>query len=363
MKIVCLIDNLNSGGAQRQLVMLACLLKEKKYEVKVISYYPQNHFKHLLEEFNVEHLLITENSQIKRAISIRKAIQNYQPQALIAFSDTPSLLAIFSTIFFKKFKLVVSERYLQLTEKSLKRTLLRLMYPICDAITTNSFANAKTIKKFNPLIKSKVHTIYNVVDLSKFNLNVSRDYSKNKFIVVASFRDIKNPLGLINAVGMIRYNFPEIQFTIDWYGHSNAKKNEDHSDLFRTAMDLIFEKKLDDIFNIKDPILNLEIAYGNSSVLLLTSFAEGFPNVVCEAMASGLPILASNVSDLPSLLQNQPSEMLFDPTDCKNIAKSILFFLSLSIDDRTTIGEANRIHAHNLFQPDKYVESYLSLLV
>ena len=38
-KILCLVDSLGYGGAQRQLSGLAILLKSKGYNVKVLSYY------------------------------------------------------------------------------------------------------------------------------------------------------------------------------------------------------------------------------------------------------------------------------------------------------------------------------------
>lgn len=49
MKVLCLIDSLGSGGAQRQLVGLASLLKEREYDVLVV-YYHSDHFLFLFEE-------------------------------------------------------------------------------------------------------------------------------------------------------------------------------------------------------------------------------------------------------------------------------------------------------------------------
>ena len=43
MKVLCLIDGLGSGGAQRQLVGLASLLKKEGYDVLVV-YYHGDHF-------------------------------------------------------------------------------------------------------------------------------------------------------------------------------------------------------------------------------------------------------------------------------------------------------------------------------
>ena len=44
MKILCVIDSLGSGGAQRQIVNLACGLKKKGHDVDVFVYFPEFSF-------------------------------------------------------------------------------------------------------------------------------------------------------------------------------------------------------------------------------------------------------------------------------------------------------------------------------
>ena len=44
MKITCFIDNLNAGGAQRQICNLAYLLKQKNHEVTILTYQPSKFF-------------------------------------------------------------------------------------------------------------------------------------------------------------------------------------------------------------------------------------------------------------------------------------------------------------------------------
>ncbi len=43
-KILCLIDSLGSGGAQRQMITLAKLLKEKDFEISFLIYHNDNFF-------------------------------------------------------------------------------------------------------------------------------------------------------------------------------------------------------------------------------------------------------------------------------------------------------------------------------
>ena len=50
MKVLCLIDGLGSGGAQRQLVGLASLLKKEGYDVLVVYYHGDHFFVPFLKE-------------------------------------------------------------------------------------------------------------------------------------------------------------------------------------------------------------------------------------------------------------------------------------------------------------------------
>ena len=52
MKVLCLIDGLGSGGAQRQLVGLASLLKKEGYDVLVVYYHGDHFFVPFLKELD-----------------------------------------------------------------------------------------------------------------------------------------------------------------------------------------------------------------------------------------------------------------------------------------------------------------------
>jgi len=64
-------------------------------------------------------------------------------------------------------------------------------------------------------------------------------------------------------------------------------------------------------------------ALGASHVFVFPSAGEGFPKAVLEAMACGLPVIASGVSVLPHLLGNGGGIVL-DGTDSKNVARSVI---------------------------------------
>ena len=67
-KIICLIEDLCSGGAERQLTGLAVLLKEQGYDVEVWCYYPNNFYLQTLVDGNVPYRYIPKAESKKKRI-------------------------------------------------------------------------------------------------------------------------------------------------------------------------------------------------------------------------------------------------------------------------------------------------------
>ena len=63
--------------------------------------------------------------------------------------------------------------------------------------------------------------------------------------------------------------------------------------------------------------------YDAHDVLVLPSFTEGFPQVVLEAMARGLPVVASRVGGLPALIPSDENGLLVTPGDPQELAIAI----------------------------------------
>lgn len=67
-----------------------------------------------------------------------------------------------------------------------------------------------------------------------------------------------------------------------------------------------------------------------SDVFVLPSLSEGFPLVTLEAMASGLPIVATKVGGLPEIVKDGDNGFLIEPKNPEQIAEKVL---SLLVDE------------------------------
>jgi glycosyltransferase involved in cell wall biosynthesis len=242
--------------------------------------------------------------------------------------------------------------------KSLKRRFYRWFHLFADYIVANSNENLRIIRKINPLLSSeKCYVIYNLIDFDYWKS--SEDYNlcedgKIHILVAASHQYMKNAKGLIEAVDSLKDNEKQ-RIKIDWYG------DERSDDSLQNALIMIRKRKLENIFSFRKATSDIRSKMQHADVVGLFSFYEGLPNVVCEAMVVGKPIISSSVSDIPIILDHDIN-CIFDPHDSKDISKTISYILSLSSNELLNLGKLNKLKGCRLFDKNKSLSSYLSLL-
>src|SRR5690554_3748145 len=110
MKILCVIDSLGSGGAQRQLVNLALAFKDKGHKVSFLVYHSEPFYYATLEEQGINVLEVIEPSYIKRLLKMRRVIRNGKYDSVLSFLEAANFICEVSGFPFRKWRLVVGER-------------------------------------------------------------------------------------------------------------------------------------------------------------------------------------------------------------------------------------------------------------
>lgn len=98
-------------------------------------------------------------------------------------------------------------------------------------------------------------------------------------------------------------------------------------------------------------------AYQDADILILPSVREGFGLAVAEAMACGLPVVASNCSSIPELLVDGKGGYFCEVGDVEAFTDKINYLAS-SFTLRKEMGIFNRKRAAKLFAIDRMVEEY-----
>lgn len=353
-KIVCLIDSLVSGGAQRQLVGLASLLKSNGFEVTVMTYHDIPFYLKQLQKNGVSYINVDKAANTKmRIYYMAKALRAYSPDIVIAYLDVPCIVAIISKLLGCRFKLIVSER--NTTQRlSAKDRIKFFLYRYAEAVVPNSYSQTKFICENFPFLKFKVHTITNFVDTETF-----KPCSKNiqnkllKILSVGRITEQKNILRYIEAIYRIRLKGIDVQ--VNWFG-------ERFKDYYEKCSVRIRKYQLEEFFRFYDASMDIALQYAEADVFCLPSVYEGFPNVICEAMSCGLPILCSNVCDNPNIVKEGFNGLLFNPLSIDDMVSSIEKFYKMDCLTKKQMGDASRKLALNNFSSTSFVHKYIQLI-
>ena len=362
MKIVFLIDNLDSGGAERQIVLLATLFHAAGNDVSVLGYCKGDFYLPELQKHNIEYKMIDSSSAIDRLLKFRKEIRKRNPDAVIAFMYTPSILAEFASVPFRRWKLIISERSYLFQNISLSTRVVKHFHIIADYVVSNSHRNAARVLEVVPCLRSKLKIVYNGLDLNHFKPaddTAEHPHSPFRIICVASHQKNKNAIGCIKALSQIP---PAERPSFVWYGSKRSALGVDYR-AYLDAVAMAKEYGVEDSIRFEEPEKNLLPVYQNADALILPSFIEGLPNVVCEAMACGLPVLmGENVSDSNRFIQPGINGFLFEPENPTSIKDCILSIMKVNQDQWAAMRKVSRDTAESLFSQKVFFESYHAIL-
>ena len=192
------------------------------------------------------------------------------------------------------------------------------------------------LRKFDKVIavseKIKRKVIESGVSAKKVTI-IQNGISLNRFDTCQTGKDIKRELGItdgctvIGAVGRLSSE----------KGHrillmaAKAIFEQFPGTIFIIVGDGPLKKELQREFNSSSIIFtgirnDIPDLYRCMDFLVLPSLTEGFPMVILEAMASKLPVVATRVGEVPSLI-NRENGILVEPGDVEGINQALLYLL------------------------------------
>ncbi len=185
-----------------------------------------------------------------------------------------------------------------------------------------------------------IHTIYHGVDTARFAPSVDRQVPPIPTILsVGRFVEKKGFPFLIEACRIIR------EHGVPFYCRIVGEPDE-QTDL---VQDLIRRYHLEQEVSIGPGVSQEELRaiYQGSTIFVLPCHIvdngdrDGIPNVLAEAMASGVPVISTAVSGIPELIDNRCNGLLVAPRDPMALAKAIEELL-VDADFRNSLAQAGR---------------------
>lgn len=230
-------------------------------------------------------------------------------------------------------------------------------YPLVDALVANSASTRESLRRYErPLLaRSRVEAIYNGVDLDRIAAGRTRtdvpDLSPGPTVVTAATLTAqKNLEPLVRAMALVRNRVPDANLVVVGDGPRRERLEAVAADagVADAVTFLGYLPEREQVYAVLD----------RCDVFAVTSRYEGFCNAAVEAMACGLPVVASNIDVLREVFDG--GGRFVDHTSPRLIAGELSRLL---VDDRqrTELGETAAERARTRFSLERCARAYCRL--
>ena len=195
-----------------------------------------------------------------------------------------------------------------------------------------------------------IYHLWEVIDQT-FSSVVRESYQEKSILFVGGRNPVKGFDILIEALPSIVEKFPGL--TCHVVGMSAT-------DLLKRDVERLKSLKVEEnfIFHGRLNPSALATLHGIARVFVLPSRCENSPNALCEAMLSGLPVVAARVGGIPSIIEHEKTGYLFDPLSPKSLSHSVCYALQNPDLTKTIARNAQNI-AKMRHQPDEIAQKLL----
>ena len=327
-RVLLLVDTLNLGGTETQLVNTAIRLNSDSYQVTVGCLRAEGPLLQTLRqagiqivEFRKEKTLLSLNG-LYQLFRLIKFLHRGKFHVLHAYDLWANLLGIPAARLARVPVIISSRRYLADHDwyTTRRNKILRFLYRMSTHVVVNSISVRELLVKRDKIARRRIRVIYNAIEADRFACSRRKKIEKlpnicanSKIIaVLANLYAVKGHAHLITAATTVCASHPGTVFLLIGDGPERVK-------LQQMVKELGLEKNV--LFlGCREDVPEL-LACCDLSVL--ASESEALPNSVLETMAAGLPIVATRVGGITEVVQDGVNGVLVPPNNAEALARAI----------------------------------------
>lgn len=314
MRLTFIIRDLGHGGAQRQLTTLVAGLKRAGHEVCVLHFYG-GPFEPLLREAGVQTVCVAKKGRwdlLGFFMRLVRAARATRPDVLHGYMAEANLMALFLKPLAGGPKVAWGVRDSQ-SDAHLWGVLGRLSFRLncllarfVDVIICNSQAG-RDYYAARGYPTERMHVVPNGIDTDRFQPSQAAPRNVRVFGLVGRLSPMKDHATFLRAAAQV----PNARFIIAGNG----------DDAYAEKMRLLAEElQVSERVSWLPAQEDMPTLYAQMDCLVNSSaFGEGFSNVIAEAMACGVPCVASDVGDSAWLVGE--TGRIFPAGDAEALAK------------------------------------------
>jgi glycosyltransferase involved in cell wall biosynthesis len=340
------------GGSENMISRIAPSLKMRGYKIRVLAFKGWGHISQKLKDDGIECIALKGKGKFDFRVLWRYFLylRKSPPDLIIAFLYRAYIpTRIFG--FLLGISNISSVRDVQQWMNWFHVLFERFTANFSDLIYSCSNDVTRFLTQDIGIKKEKIVTIQNGIDVESFSITINRRQklqelglsSKLKIVgTVCRLHEPKKGLKILLEAAKEIQKETAFQLLIIGTG-KDEKKLRKMAQKAEINVSFLGERNdINEILKVMD-------------IFVLASLYEGFPVVVLEAMATGLPIVASKVGGLKEAVSDGKTGFLVEPGDPNDLAEKIKNLL-LNKKRRKKFGEAGLKRVQENFSLEKTVD-------
>ncbi|MFN3648014.1 MAG: glycosyltransferase [Armatimonadota bacterium] len=331
LRVCFVVGTLGHGGAERQLYYMLRALKASQAQPHVLCLTTGEYWEGPIRELGIPVSYVGDQpSRLARALAISAAVRALRPHL------------VQSAHFYTNLYAVVAARAARLPEIGAIRSNViselaahprplgswSLRWP--RLLAANSMRGVENAVRFG-LPSARLAYLPNVVDTDRFQPGAERQ-APVCILGVGRLAEPKRFDRFLDVLARVRTQIPAVTALIAGDGPERER-------LLRQAADRDLDRSLQWLGMVEDT----PAVFRRSDLLLLTSDYEGTPNVLLEAQAAGLPVVATRVGGVPEVIADGETGFMAERDDLDGLVARTLTLVR-DRETRTRMGRAARQH-------------------
>lgn len=314
------------GGGERIALKLAALLPQYGYRASILTFAADPECAALSDAKCPVYLLPLERTYdftaLRAALEFGRFLRRQQVQIVQTFFESSDLWAGGVAKALSDAKLIWSRRDMGILRGSKHSIAYRLLANVPDAVLAVSGQVRQHAIQVDGIAPDRVFTVYNGLELRDWECG-ARCMRASGDLVVATLGNIRRVKGhdlLVRAAAPLVAQFPRVKFRVAGDVLDPA--------YFAELQQLVSDLNLTEHFQFVGGVKDLRSYLADADIFVLPSRSEGFSNAIVEAMAVGLPVVATDVGGNAEAVKDGVSGLIVPSEDAGALSKALATILA-----------------------------------
>jgi len=362
MRLLFIIDHLSSGGAQRQLVTLAVRLVEQGHQVQLLYYHDSEFQLERAVSGGVECKKIASRGRLQRLFLIRDEIRFRKPDVILAYLTGASVQAVIARFLSRvKCPVIVSERnQIAGTKSRLRLDVASLVYFFADAVVLNAHHVRLEFEKRYPWLRRSLKTIWNGVDLDFFSPSCEISPVGEEHLTllgIGASYPLKGQMELARAL-LLLLTKHGVSAKVIWLCRRPLSSSDEEASFKNEVTEFLKQNEIDKCWEWMDERADVRPVLAGCAALVHPSSRDGLPNVICEALACGVAVVAPAALENPQLVEHEVNGFLYEAGSIEDFAKKLVSLSQRSDEEMRKMKESARAFAVENLSISRVAEEY-----